>query len=621
MENQVFLNFELRFNLRQTKQDKPTIIYAVFVWQGVQHKVNTLLKVYPSQWDNKTQTATISNRLSKLDNHNNFITNQKLTDILSSFLKKKKYLCDEIETDIVKEVAVAINPNNRKRNMKDNKTKITDVLNDMAYQHQDKSVDQYLFSVKTFKKFLDEEGIDDDITLLDGELLRKYQQSLVDRKLSVKTIGTYVRNLKTLINYANKVQSHNLKIDITELEIIEDKRTKEQKKSKQIPLSEKQLIDIYNLQGLTEREEEARDLFICQSLLGQRISDMPKIFKGDYTTNHHEDSLETISFNVQKTGEEATLFLFPIAKEIIQKYRDKKFNHFNLFETDDKKVKNIERMINTDLKRVCKKAGLTTEKNYTVQVGDKVKSERKPLYELMHTHIARHTFITIMCQNGVDKDVVIIATAHTDIKMIDEVYLHETASDKGEKLIKSLQNSKHKSILFNIDKSINCINLLNDLFAYAKLIKLKQADEDGINIVELEESREVINTIKRIQEIEVPRVIDKSIVDNAINEVFPTLLLIADTPTMILFIQKIAKLGISDQITNTTEEELIKNIQKLRSDMEFLDKISSIYDEEKSKSILKNKLFGIEEKDDKVISLEDHLKEVGKIVRKKLSDK
>ena len=501
MENQVFLNFELRFNLRQTKQDKPTIIYAVFVWHGVQHKVNTLLKVYPSQWDNKTQTATISNRLSKLDNRNNFITNQKLTDILSSFLNKKKYLCNEIETDIVKEVATAINPNNKKRNMKVKKTKITDVLNDMASQHQDKSVDQYLFSVKTFKKFLDKEGIDDEISNLNGELLNKFQQSLVGEDKAIKTISTYIRNLKTLINYANKDKSLNIKIDITELEILKDKRKKEEKKSKQVPLSEDQLVTIYNLQDLTGREEEARDLFICQSLLGQRISDMPKIFKGDYTTNHHEDGLDTISFNVQKTGEEATLFLFPIAKEIIQKYRDKKFNHFNLFETDDKKVKNIERMINTDLKRVCKKAGLTTEINYTVQVGDKVKSERKPLYELMHTHIARHTFITIMCKNGVDKDVVIIATAHTDIKMIDEVYLHETASDKGEKLIKSLQNSKHHSVLFHIDKSNVNNDLLNNIFAYDSFISIIDLMNSNNDVFHLESTKQAIKVMKDISKL------------------------------------------------------------------------------------------------------------------------
>lgn len=497
MENQVFLNFDLRFNLRQTRQEKPTIIYAVFVWHGVQHKVNTLLKVYPSQWDNKTQTATISNRLSKLDNHNNFITNRKLTDILSTFLNKKKYLCNEIETDIVKEVTIAINPNNRKRNMKEKKTKITDVLNGMAYQHYDKSVDQYLFSVKTLKKFLDKEGIDDEISNLNGELLNKFQQSLVENK-AIKTIRTYASNLKTLINYANKDKSLNLKIDITALEIMKDRRSPDQKKSKQVPLSENQLINIYNLQGLTEREEEARDLFICQSLLGQRISDMPKIFKGDYTTNHHEDGLETISFNVQKTGEEATLFLFPIAKEIIQKYRDKKFNYFNLFETDEKKITNIERMINTDLKNVCKKAGLTSEINYTVQIGDKVKQERKPLYELMHTHIARHTFITLMCKNGVEKDVVIIATAHTDTNMINEVYLHETASDKGEKLIKSLQNSKHNSALFHIDKPNVNNDLLNKLFAYDSFTHIIELMNNNNDVFHLDSTKQAIKVMKDI---------------------------------------------------------------------------------------------------------------------------
>ena len=501
MENQMFLDFNLRFNLRQTKQNKPTIIYAVFVWQGVQYKVNTLLKVYPSQWDNKTQTATISNRLPKLDNHNNKIANQKISSIYSSFIDKKHYLCNKLEADIVNEIATIINPNYKHRNMKSNKKRITDVLNDMAYQHQDKSVDQYLFSVKALKKFLDKEGVDDDISILNGELLNSYQQSLIDDNKSIKTIDTYIRNLKTLINYVNKDKSLNLNIDISALVIIKDKRSNEQKKSKQVPLSENQLIDIYNLQGLSEREEEARDLFICQSLLGQRISDMPKIFKGDYTTNLHEEGLETISFNVQKTGEEATLFLFPIAKEIIQKYRDKKFNHFNLFETDEKKVTNIERMINTDLKEVCKKAGLTTEINYTVQIGDKLRSERKPLYELMHTHIARHTFITLMCQMGIDKDVVIIATAHTDIKMIDDVYLHETASDKGKKLIKSLQNSKHHSILFNIGKSQNHIDILNNLFAYDSFISIIDLMNSNNDVFHLDSTKQAIKVMRDISKL------------------------------------------------------------------------------------------------------------------------
>ena len=502
--------------------------------------------------------------------------------------------------------------------MKSNKMRITDVLNDMAYQHQDKSADQYLFSVKTFKKFLDKEGVDDDILNLNGELLNNYQQSLVGDKKSIKTISSYIRNLKTLINYANKDKSLNIKIDITALEILKDKRSNEQKKSKQVPLSENQLIDIYNLQGLSEREEEARDLFICQSLLGQRISDMPKIFKGDYTTNLHEDGLETISFNVQKTGEEATLFLFPIAKEIVQKYRDKKFNHFDLFETDEKKVKNIERMINTDLKRVCKKAGLTTEINYTVQIGDKLRSERKPLYELMHTHIARHTFITLMCQMGIDKDVVIIATAHTDIKMINDVYLHETANDKGKKLIESLKNSKSQSELFSISSKETNSHILNTLFAYNKLKTLKEADENGINIEELEECKEIIQTIKQLQQVDIPSYIDKVDIDNKIMEVFPTLLLFTDTATQILFIQKLVRYGISNQVTSLTEVELIRDIQELGNERDFDKKMLDLWQEDYSKKSFINRLTG--KKDERTLSLKEVFQEAHQIAIKKMKD-
>ena len=500
MENQVFLNFELRFNLRQTKQDKPTIIYAVFVWQGVQYKVNTQLKVYPSQWDNKTHSATVSNRLSKLDNHNNRITNKKISLIHSSFVEKKNYLCNKFEENVVKEITTIINPKFKHKTMKSNR-KITGVLNDMAYQHQDKSVDHYLFIVKAFKKFLDKENIEDNIMLLNGELLNKYQQFLINDQKSYRTISAYVRNLKTLINYANNDKSLNLKIDISELTILKDKLTKEQKKSKQIPLSEEQLIDIYNLQELTEKEEEARDLFICQSLLGQRISDMPKIFKGDYSTYPHENGLETISFNVQKTGEEATLFLFPIAKEIIKKYRNKPFKYYNLFETDEKKVITIERTINADIKKVCKKAGLTTEINYTVQIGDKVRSERKPLYELMHTHIARHTFITLMCKREIPKDVVIIATAHTDEKMINDVYLHETAGDKGKKLIKSLQNSEDNSYLFHIDKPNGNNDLLNNLFAYDSFISIIDLMNSNNDVFHLDSTKQAIKVMKDITKL------------------------------------------------------------------------------------------------------------------------
>jgi len=61
---------------------------------------------------------------------------------------------------------------------------------------------------------------------------------------------------------------------------------------------------------------------------------------------------------------------------------------------------------------------------------------------MIHTQTARHTFITLMCKLGVPKENVIIATAHTDTKMIDNVYLHETVCERGQRLVESYREIK-----------------------------------------------------------------------------------------------------------------------------------------------------------------------------------
>ena len=275
-------------------------------------------------------------------------------------------------------------------------------------------------------------------------------------------------------------------------------------------------------------------------------------------------------------------------------------------------------MINTVLKKVCMKAGLTSEINYTVQIGDKVKSERKPLYLLMHTQIARHTFITLMCKMGIDKDVVIIATAHTDIKMINDVYLHETANDKGKKLIESLKNSKSQSELFSISSKETNSHILNTLFAYNKLKTLKEADENGINIEELEECKEIIQTIKQLQQVDIPSYIDKVDIDNKIMEVFPTLLLFTDTATQILFIQKLVRYGISNQVTSLTEVELIRDIQELGNERDFDKKMLDLWQEDYSKKSFINRLTG--KKDERTLSLKEVFQEAHQIAIKKMKD-
>ena len=156
-------------------------------------------------------------------------------------------------------------------------------------------------------------------------------------------------------------------------------------------MTEKQLLAIYNYTNLKPREVEARDLFICQCLLGQRISDLPKIFKGEYAITLLDDENEVISFTVQKTREEATLYLFPVVKEILERYKQTGFKHIDLLIEDEKIVRRNEAKLNRTIKQVCKKVGLDSDVIYVEQIGEDVVEKKKKLFEMIHTHIASHS--------------------------------------------------------------------------------------------------------------------------------------------------------------------------------------------------------------------------------------
>lgn len=466
MSEQVFLDFSLNFNLRQTKKNMPTIIYALFTFRGRQYKVNIGAKVYPTQWNKRKQIATVSNGQTKLDNRNNEIVNKKIRSLLAIFEEKKNYLCENLERIdfLFEEMRQAINPNLKTRYaiMKDNnQLSATLILSQMAERNipLENSRKIYLGYVTAFKEYLEAKGISNRLSAINTDVLEDYQQFLLERNPArIKTLLNKVKGIVTLINHANKDKAIKANINTNGITYLEDKRSKEQKKSKQVPLTEGQLLAIYNYTDLNAKESEAKDLFICQCLLGQRISDLPKIFKGEYTITRLEDGNEVISFIVQKTTEEATLYLFPVVKEILERYKETGFKYIDLLTEDERIVKKNEAKLNRTIKQVCEKAGLDSDINYVEQIGGNITKKRKKLFELIHTQTARHTFITLMCRLGIPKEDVIIATAHTDTTMIDDVYLHETVNDKGTRLINSLKKIEG-STFFKIGETNNTVDM------------------------------------------------------------------------------------------------------------------------------------------------------------------
>ena len=460
MERQIFINeMQARFNLRKPRSEKPTNLYLVCRINNKQVKLSTGVKIYPDHWNEKRQEAYISVRLSEIDNINNTIVNKKITKLKEYFIEFKHYLCmhpDEIG-ESMKLLKQHIYKDRMKKELQKPATFIMKQIIE-AKTCAESSKKQYRSNIDKFERFLKENEIPNTWESMNLDTINRYQKQIIKENPlhPHNTLRNIIKGtIFNLLGIADKRLDIPFKwsdSNLNSFEFVKDKSNKELADNKKVSLTEEQLNKFYKhiITG-TERQikkyTEIRDLFILQCLVGQRIGDMQKFFNGD---NEMDEEAGTISIVQQKTKARAIIPLLPLAKEIISKYENKELLYY----------KERKSIVNEALKEVAEQAGLDEPITYE-ENGIK---QTQPLYKLLHTHTARHTFITILCRKGIPKETVIIATGHEDTKMIDKVYSHLNSKDKAKKVsnaFKSLNNG-----IFNMGKvetnSLNEVKPTND---------------------------------------------------------------------------------------------------------------------------------------------------------------
>ena len=461
MGRQIFINqMQCNFNLRQPKANKPTNIYLVVYLNNKQVKLSTGVKVYPEHWNIRKQQAYVNARLSKLDNNNNTIANDRLSELKDMFLEFKHYLCEH-PTDIDNSITILrtrIYKNTMTTEIK--KKSATTVMKEIidAKQAASSTKEQQKLNVGKFERYLKENNISDTWESMNLNTFEGYQKYLVDNERGSVTIRNIIQN--TLFPLLKKV-SKRVDIPFTwydsnlnSFEFVKDESNKELASNKKVTLTEEQLKQLYDypITGTelqVRKRTEIRDLFVLQCLVGQRVGDMQKFFNGDNEKDEEED---TISIIQQKTKARAIIPLTPLAKEIISKYQN----------TELKYYKPSNSNLNAELRIIAEEAGLNTPVTFEDKDGKQV----KPLFELVHTHTARHTFITIMCRRDIPKETIIIATGHEDTKMIDKVYSHLSNKDKAQKVSTAFKK-KLDGDIFSMGKvetnSLNEVKPTNDV--------------------------------------------------------------------------------------------------------------------------------------------------------------
>ena len=575
MNAQFFINeIGCNFNLRKPKSEKPTNVYFVARVRNKQIKLSTGVRVYPDQWNVKKQEAYISCRLTELDNENNTIVNEKIGKLKLYFSEYKQYLCDHPE-EIERRAIVLLKQYIYKDTMKKKTEKPATFIMKQIVEEKDivdSSKNQYRFNIDKFKRFLDENSIPDTWESMNLETFTRYQQFLLEDGKEDNKKGKKASSLKNIMStFFAILRKASKRIDIPfkweesnleSFELVKDKSNKELARNKEVALTEEQIKQLYGHQPSgtekqVEKNTEIRDLFVLQCLVGQRVSDMQKFFNGD---NERDEENGTISIIQQKTGARAIIPLVPLAEEIIDKYSGKEIKYY----------KEKRRGLNDELRVIAKEAGLNEPITYEE---DGVKYT-KLLYELLHTHSARHTFSTIMCRRGVPREDIIIATGHENTQMLDKIYAHLTAKDKSRKVTSAFKKKLGDGI-FDMGgqpepeddvqtptptvpaRPKQKADVFNHVFAGDLLLKLSRLKNKGIDITKLADTEEAVKILKdvgRIDEIDKDKYKDNTRLRDKVARIASVVWFIAfkrnDAVLIQMFQNNITELGLRNIFLN-----------------------------------------------------------------------
>lgn len=445
MDEQIFLDWQLHFNLRRPNSRRATLIYAVATLWGQQIKVSTGVKVYAAHWDKDRQIARMSGGLSSLDSQNNAIVNIKIMEVAVQIERLKQYLCEHVEllTDEAKVKSLFVdyvNPTIKKTMAaKKNTTPLraTAVFTKVISEHwnyEKQGTRQKIATVREFCKWLEING-GDTLENVSKKTLALYERHLNTTPTTRSKIGAEYKTVKTkmghimsVIRKAKKFEDFPSDINVgVENYELQTKKLKDDDLSRSFAMTYEEVEQLYACQGLSDIDTEIKDLFVFQCEMGQRISTMLLWLKGEYREdNGFFDMIST------KTSKEVSIPITARIREIQEKYK----NGMKLM--GKKKEATIVNIIDRNIKKIAESAGLTRLYTYQSQIGDETYDETEPICDLMRSHIARHTFITQRLREGWTKDEIKIVTGHESDDMIDRVYAHLTKEDKKRQLVERI---------------------------------------------------------------------------------------------------------------------------------------------------------------------------------------
>lgn len=428
-EQAVQLNQEKHSSKKKNRliSKKQTPLDIGFRIGGKYFKVRTQERVYPDKWDQKAQevksgaeASILNDNLDRLMKkvrkgflqleHDQMdgqpITADQIKSMIKNIIEMKKPVAKTKDFFIAFETFLKEKqPFFKKNNVKKYGTLKGHLL---RYQNETspirfESIDDHFLERLT--AFL----------ITNGKHARKKDgKQPTDWQLKNNSIAKILANLKAFLRWAiandymtnTKVLNYKIKYDATNI----------------VCFTKEEFQKLYELDLSTDRTLAAvRDSWCFQALTGQRWSDCASL----HWNNIIRKNGDLVWGCYQHKGNRSAVVEIPLSNraiKILEKY-PRKFPegttdiHGNIIQEQVLPIKS-EQVMNRHLKTLAQMVGLNDIVEHVKFSGAQRIPESKPRWQLISTHTARRTFVTLSLEMGMRPEVVASVTGHTSLKQL-----------------------------------------------------------------------------------------------------------------------------------------------------------------------------------------------------------
>lgn len=293
-------------------------------------------------------------------------------------------------------------------------------IEDGLTEYQPSTRKVVITSIKMFKDYLKISGRPKlerkDINL---EIIGEYAKHLeVKKKLKDSTHGKKMKHLRWFLKWIKFDSSHIKEIKLRSIK--PDERNI-------IALTLEELTALENIDVSDNRDyQRAKDMFLLGCYTGLRISDLKRI------TRHRIENGE-IQMTLKKNRKNVGIPLLTQTKSILERY-------------DWSAPRISEQQVNDSIKKVCEKAGIAKQTFFKAKKAGVLIETIHPKHELITTHCAGKTFITLANAKWGLTPTDIAAIVGKDIKTILGYYLKPDQETAKQKILKAEQQAQMKIV-------------------------------------------------------------------------------------------------------------------------------------------------------------------------------